>query len=445
MKIRYLIPVVAIIALHLGGLSVVSAQTAPVPQRIIPYALDSGRIANGAELFFEETVAVAEATWLRLVLNQTHLAAGSELIITSLKDGARQDLNAQTLAQWGHSSAYFNGNAVSVRLVTGGGTGSNRVVVDSVIVGLDAPPESQCGPTNDRVSSNEPERARLMNVGCTASIAGTNSCFITAGHCLSSPSLVNVVEFNVPPSLPSGSVQHPGPEDQYSITSEREWTNGGVGNDWGVFKVSPNTQTGLLPYEAQGSLVTPTADVPAVGDTIEIVGYGVDTGVDNQTQQVHSGPVSSVGSTSLRYRADTQGGNSGSSVTYDDTLDVVAIHTHGGCTSSPTSSNAGTLSTHPDFLAAYDDLCGGGSGGIPCDDIRRLRGFCLRSGLLVVTRMTDSSHDGEKIGVEVNGTQHDLTINGNRAFHFDFGFSGIAVIELTDPAGCVAPVAVDCR
>lgn len=439
---------IAVFALYAGVISLAFAQTAPIPQRVVPYSLSSGEIGNAAgeaQVAFAEVVSIAGVPWMRLSLTGTVLADGSKLIITSLADGAQQNLNAETLAQWGSSSAYFNGDAVQVELLAAPGTDGNAVAVDAVIVGENEPGLlSQCGPTDDRVSSDKPERARLMNVGCTASIANTDSCFITAGHCLSSPSRVNVVEFNVPPSLPSGAVQHPGPEDQYAVTNERDYTNGGVGNDWGVFTVFPNSETGLTPYEAQGSHVTPTSDVPGTSDDVEIVGYGVDSGVDNQTQQIHSGPVYSVGGTTLRYRVDTEGGNSGSSVTYPDTLDVVAIHTHGGCsTSGSTSSNAGTLSTHPSFLAAYGQMCGT-STGIPCGDIRLLRGFCFSRGLLIFARMTDGSHDGDTLTVALDGDPRTMTINNGRAIALEFGFSGTGVIELTDPAGCFDPITVSC-
>ena len=108
--------------------------------------------------------------------------------MTSLLDGATQDLTAVTLAQWQHTSAYFNGSLVRVTLIAAPGSHDQRGQVDRVIVGeWVAGIESQCGPTDDRVPSDEPARARLLNIGCTASIYNEQSCLITAGHCVSSP------------------------------------------------------------------------------------------------------------------------------------------------------------------------------------------------------------------------------------------------------------------
>jgi hypothetical protein len=47
---------------------------------------------------------------------------------------------------------------------------------------------------------------------------------------------VNVVEFNVPPSQANGNLVHPAPSDQYVPTNERQFIDGGIGNDWGLFK-----------------------------------------------------------------------------------------------------------------------------------------------------------------------------------------------------------------
>ena len=78
-------------------------------------------------------------------------------------------------------------------------------------------------------------------------------------------------------SLPGGTIQHPGPEDQYSVdVSTKIYTNGGIGNDWGVFEVFPNSITGLMPKEAQGAFWPLVQDLGP--DSIRITGYGVDDG-----------------------------------------------------------------------------------------------------------------------------------------------------------------------
>ncbi|NIT59151.1 MAG: hypothetical protein GWN00_23890, partial [Aliifodinibius sp.] len=56
------------------------------------------------------------------------------------------------------------------------------------------------------------------------------------------------VEFNVPPSDENGNIQHPGPEDVYVVDPNSIiYHNNGDGDDWAVFEVFPNSETGLLP------------------------------------------------------------------------------------------------------------------------------------------------------------------------------------------------------
>lgn len=349
--------------LLVGGLILapcLEAQTRPLEQKIVHHRIDSGVLVNdGSEqrVVFERVIRMEDAPWVRLSFEHVLLGAGSRLVISSLADGATQRLDQVALAQWQNTTAYFNGSAVTVRLSAGPGT-INEFSLNSVLVGIVSPPiESQCGPTDDRVTSDEPERARLLDIGCSAAIYNTESCFITAGHCLSTGFLVDIAEFNVPASNANGSLNHPGPEDQYAVdVNGRQWVDGGVGNDWGLFRVFANSETGLMPYEAQGAHLTLADSVPGSGDVV-IVGYGVDGGVDNQTQQVSIGPITGNPGTTLNYQADTEGGNSGSSVVENSTQEVVAIHTHGGCSVGGSGSNAGTQITKQALQDALATFC----------------------------------------------------------------------------------------
>lgn len=334
------------------------AQPAPLAHDAHPYAWrsDAGLQAGQAGVAASHDVRIDGALWLRLQFDGVQLPAGATLRLTSLQDGAQQHLNAKTLAQWQNTSAYFNGPALRVELLAARAGRAGEFGIVKVLAGkAQVLPESQCGPTDDRVASDVADRARLLDIGCTANLMRTG-CFITAGHCLSSPSLVDVVEFNVPKSNPDGSLVHPAPKDQYVPTATRRFINGGVGNDWGVFTVFPNSETGLMPIEAQGQGLRLAKAVPVAGDQVKIHGYGVDDGADNQTQQRSVGPIETVDAvnTTLRYRADTEGGNSGSAVVSGGR--VVAIHTHGGCTSNG-GANHGTLFTHKEFKKAYRDIC----------------------------------------------------------------------------------------
>ena len=298
------------------------------------------------------------ASWLRLRFSAVELAPGSVLRLTSLQDGAQQHLNATTAAQWQNTSAYFNGPAVRVELLAAEGSLGNRVGIAQVIAGrADQGTESQCGAVDDRVASSADNRGRLLDVGCTANLTA-DGCFITAGHCMASPTDVDVVEFNVPLSNANGSLVHPPPADQYVPTTVRQSSNGGIGNDWGVFTVFANTETGLTPLQAQGPGLEFSTVTPKRKNPVEIIGYGVDSGSANQTQQFSTGPVTQVSASTstLKYRADTEGGNSGSAVLVGGL--VVAIHTNGGCRTNNRGANSGTLITNAAFQTAYAAVCG---------------------------------------------------------------------------------------
>ncbi|MDX1419073.1 MAG: T9SS type A sorting domain-containing protein [Rubricoccaceae bacterium] len=328
----------------LGLSAAAQAQTAPLLSETRAYTLDSGthaapEAAPTALLVFSETVRVPGAPWLRLTFREVDLGKESYLTVTSLHDGHEQRLDTAALAQWENTSAYFNGDALEVRLYVVPGDEDVRVAMDEVIVGLHGGPETICDGNDERTSSNDPRAGRLLSIGCTAWLI-EDGRFISAGHCIASAGSANVVEFNVPPSLPGGTIQHPGPEDQYTVNDPSiVFSNGGIGNDWGLFTTAPNTQTGLTALEAQGAFFDLAQDLGP--PTIRITGYGVDDGADNQTQQTDNGPNAGSSGTTMRYRADTTGGNSGSPV-IDDANDIaVGVHTHGGCTSSG-GNNSGT-------------------------------------------------------------------------------------------------------
>lgn len=345
-------------------------QTAPLEYYIQGYKLNSGskdgneNYGSNPELSFSAVIEIPDAPWIQLHFDKTNLGKESYVIITSLFDHQWQKLNVASLEQWNNYSAFFNGNSVKLELFVAPFDKEILINVDEVIVGKWANgvvTESQCGPTDDRVLSNQPATARLLNVGCTAWII-PNGKFATAGHCLDGSS-ANVVEFNVPLSLPNGTLQHPGPEDQYSVNvSTKVYQDGGIGNDWGVFEVYPNSNTGLMPKQAQGAYWPLVQSYSP--DSIRITGYGVDYDNQNynQVQQTHVGPNAGSSGTTMRYVTDTEGGNSGSPVI--DALNNVAvgIHTHGGCTTSGGNNN-GTSTFHTAFWAAADE----GAGGCPVE------------------------------------------------------------------------------
>lgn len=85
------------------------------------------------------------------------------------------------------------------------------------------------------------------------------------------------------------------------------------------------------------------------------------------------------------------------------------------------------------------------SGAIACADIVNLRARCQNGTLRVRVTLTDTSHDGETVTVDVNGTPHDLTIVSNRAALVLPGVTGPQTVTLTNPASCLPPRNVNCQ
>ena len=336
---------------------------------------DSGEVSNlgtAPEVVISFPVQLAGASWMRLYFEEVQLPGdlwagnGAILRLTSWLDGDVQEMNSMHVDQWQHSSAYFNGDTVQVEILAHPGTGPARVKLRAADAGLPAPQESQCGPVDDRILSNDPRSGRLLPIGCTAwLIDDCRGCSLTAGHCTGN---ISVLQFNVPLSNGNGSLNNPPASDQYAIDPASLISNGGqgIGNDWGYFGTFPNTNTGLTAAQAAGSVFT--VGVPpttTTGNDIRITGFGVDSTpqTHNQVQQTHVGPLVNNTGTQLGYVTETTGGNSGSPVIHEQTGHAVGIHTHGGCTTSGTGNNWGTQSTHPDLqnaLANPQGICADG-------------------------------------------------------------------------------------
>ena len=334
------------------------------PDTPVPINVDSGWVENASSspaVLFATTVSAPDAAWLRVAFDEIVLpdpAAGVEpahLRLTSLRDGAVQVLDRGAGRQWKNTSAYFNGDAVLVELVSPPGAGPCRVVIGAALRDAEvAVPRNTCGATDDRVPSNDPRVARLLPIGCTGwLIRDANYCFLTAGHCAGG---LQVAEFNVPLSNANGSLNHPPPQDQYAVDPASIQSVAPpivIGNDWAYYGVFPNSTSGLTAYESQGDAFPLTQTTPvATGQTLVKTGFGTtDPPVSNtlnQVQKTLSGPLSAVIGNALRYPIDSSGGDSGSPVT--DAGVAVAIHTNGGCTSL--GYNSGCSVRHPGLLAA---------------------------------------------------------------------------------------------
>lgn len=344
----------------------------------------------------ERTISVPGAAWLQLQFSEVRLGPGGVLTITAAS-GDSQSFSQVQIDAWGGLSAVFNGSELRVSLKPGSGaqepvsarvkdiviglpgsavSGTEAVLPKSLhdMLGPDikhfipadvrgvqkegAAPhqgvgtEAICGATDDRVASTNPRAGRIVPIGCTGWLIDGNR-LLTAGHCATTNA--QIVEFNVPASQANGTIVASAVRDQYRIQAGSfVSSNGGVGNDWAIFRVVPNTQTNQMPADAQGATFQlSNTDNPT---QVRVTGYGVDgpspdfgaggtQNADNQTQQTHVANLTdnTSGRTSgtLRYDTDTQGGNSGSPVIVEGTNTAIGIHTNGGCTAT-SGTNAGT-------------------------------------------------------------------------------------------------------
>ncbi len=424
------------------------AQKANIPQHFETYHYDSGLHAGDisattAKRAVTEVVKIRDAAWLRLSFSEVYLGKNSYLTITSTLDGHSQTLNSVTMAQWQNSSAYFNGDEVEIALYVSPFDHNVHFKMAEVLVGDwvsgQVQTESQCGPNDDRTASTDPAVARLLNIGCTAWII-SNGKMVSAGHCVSLSTLVNVVEFNVPLSNSDGTLVAPGPEDQYvPDTATLDFVDGGIGNDWGVFEVFANTETGLMPIDAQGASFTVVQDLDPVN--IRITGFGVDSGSDNQTQQTHVGGNAASSGTTMRYTADTEGGNSGSPVIDDATGNAVGVHTHGGCTTLGTGNNSGTSTFSTAFWDALD-IDGGGLQAPVVSDIADQT--ITEGGAFATVNLDDFVTDGDNTDAEISwstsgGSSITVSIDGSNVATITAaaGFIGSETITFTatDPDG----------
>ena len=341
----------SLLALPAPG-QVTSVRQIPEPQ---PYFRDSGLLSNAKEspeILHREAVKIGGAVWIRVYFGEVELGPGSFIRIRSRLDGEVQELDRAALDAWSRASAYFNGDALDVELVGGTRTQRNRLVIEKLSWEMREPggggcswPCAICGADN-RVPSTEPWAARLVISGvgyCSASLWSPDSCFVSAGHCMGSSM---VLQFNVPNSTSTCNPVNPGVADQFPVTSYDYSL--GAHNDWAVMRAGVNNLN-ETPYDRYHTYRA-MGGTPAVGASVQVWGYGIDTECTKTlTQQTAGGSINVVNSNSFTQSVDMSCANSGSGINRNGSL--IGIFTHCGCPSLSTRID------HPDFVDARDTLC----------------------------------------------------------------------------------------
>ena len=302
-------------------------------------------------------IVVPGASSIRLLLTDAQLGPKDAILVRSLWDAQTQRLTAAELVQWQNSSAYFNGDTLYLSLlVQPGSTASYEIATVLVEAGPIPSGDSICGPTDDRVLSQDWRSMRALGSSfCTVWAAGPE-CLLSAGHCSGT---LSVAQAEVPLSTATGSLVQPPVDRQWPILAGGVTNNGGVGNDYAVRLVGTNSQ-GVRPADLYGYFTLATT-VPAAGAAIRVTGYGSTTSAFASltwygVNKTHAGPFVGLNGFQLQYTPDTTGGNSGSPVILDSTGEAIGIHTHGGCTSTG-GSNSGTFLGRPEVQAAIAATC----------------------------------------------------------------------------------------
>ncbi len=361
------------------------------PRHTEPYAMHTGLrdgAASGETIAFRDTIRAADAPWLRIHIGDYDLGAASYVIFSSLQDGGMQRLDSRSLPQWYNSTAIFNGDAVDIELHVAPGDAGVFVEVAALTVGEwpddDGGVATICDSGDDRVLSSDSRVGRLYIGGCTAWLV-SNGAVLSAGHCVDfDPDETNnscgpllpdgvldlngVVEFNIPASQLNGNTNAANPNDQYpinlaSVTWNFDGCGQGLGKDFAVFSVNPNSTTGLTAHDAQGFLRM-TAEKPAVDATVRVTGCGSDSGTRNFALQTdtgtYEGEQSSVANFWHTHRVDTTGGSSGSPILWEANGVAIGIHTNAGCTNTG-GANSGTSFEHNPLESALEQFPGFGA------------------------------------------------------------------------------------
>lgn|GEM_PF-6338735 len=177
------------------------------------------------------------------------------------------------------------------------------------------------------------------------------------------------IHFNVPTSTQYGAAQFPSPDDQYAViysTLQGYFVNpSSSGNDWSVFRVYPNPNTGLLPFQVSNSSFFRVArdEIPTSSGSSKSgkkTGFGIDVfpastcGLNSSSRTQQTTPASNVWSNGneLRWSGVNDGGDSGSPVYITENSVEISAGTNTNC------GNSGTSFYHTSFANALDNIFG---------------------------------------------------------------------------------------
>ena len=317
----------------------------------------------------------------------TNLGDKSSIVLTATSGNfvQTQTLNSESLERRKYNSIVFNGDKVQISVREDPGDQIVSVFIEEVTIEErppirpdgqpipqdggapgdssepDDPAETLITPdcdTDMRSSSEYSALGRTIYPSCTGWIL-SNGAHLTAGHC-AGDKFVEIL-FNVPESKPNGHPLYPSAEDVYLIDLDTlVWENadpdnGHAGEDWAIFDVLPNDETGMLPVHTQQAFFRITNELTP--EAVAVIGFGHDSdpageppntigNSSNYTEQVTTptefkgeiieGPSDSV----IKYTLHSPGGSSGGSVIDTSNLAAIGIHTN-RCGSASTAAGTG--------------------------------------------------------------------------------------------------------
>ena len=366
------------------------------------YALFSGRSINTSskqKVVWQDTIRTSNVAWMRLYLGETYLEEGSFIRVTSLLDGAVQELDADMLAVWGNTTAYFNGDAVKIELVAAPFSVDNEVTVQRYAfeTGRADRGEGNCGIADRTIVRPQATTTLLASCQLVMQLSTTKSCMVRQATARRVTPLSNST-FRI---QPDGSTNNPPPVT--SSPCSRVRLNVGVGGDYGALRIGTNAN-GQIPYDVYNTFIPLASSVPTSGN-MSMNGYGIDDGQPNrsQTQQGHSGPILSVDGSAISYDIDVTFGNSGSSLIANGEIVGVVTHCSGSC------ENYGSRIDIAGFVQARDIACLGNEppGGCQPGEIEDCFGNCAPADWVGDQYCDDGSYDYNGVAIYFNCPEFD--------------------------------------